>query len=304
MRKKIVITGATGLIGKNIASKLIALGNKVIILTRLASKAKRTIPGAADYVIWNNNNIDNLKSSLDGADGIIHLAGENVMAKRWDEKHKKNIYNSRINTTQNLVDIIKQLNHKPEAFICASAIGFYGSNNLQVDEYSPQGDDFLANVVGDWEKESRKVEEAGVRNVNIRTGIVLDKNEGALAKMLLPFKLFIGGPLGSGKQWFPWIHIDDITELFLFALNNKDVSGVINGVSPQSITMNEFATKLGKVLNRPSIFRVPEFVLRIALGEGASSIITGTNVIPKRTIDYGFKYMFDDINNALNNLLH
>ncbi len=302
MRKKIVITGATGLLGKKITSKLINRGDEVIVLTRSINKAQEIISGAAKFIEWNIN-FDELKESTEDLYGFIHLAGENVMARRWNEEHKRNIYSSRISTTKNLVDLINKLNKKPEVFVSASAIGYYGTNNNDVNEYSAPGNDFLSIVVRDWEFESKKVEHDGIRNVNIRTGIVLDIKEGALAKMLLPYKLFIGGPLGSGNQWFPWIHIDDIVELFLFTLDNKNIAGPINGTSPGIVTMNEFAKTLGKVLGRPYLFRVPEFILKIVLGEGASSIINGAKVIPKKTLESGYKFRFDNLENALTDLL-
>lgn len=303
MGNKIVITGATGLIGRKIANKLIARGDEVVVLTRSLLNAKKKIPGANKYILWNNYNINELKEELEASYAIIHLAGENVMAKRWTEAHKKNIYESRITTTKNLVNIIEQLNNKPNVFVCASAVGYYGNSVLPVDEYSDKGNDFLANVVSDWENESQKVKLLGIRNVNIRTGIVLDKYDGALAKMLLPYKFFVGGSIGSGKQWFPWIHIDDATEIFLFALDNKNVEGILNAVAPESINMNRFSKALGKVLRRPSFFKVPELALKVVLGEGASSVLGGANVISKRTLDYGYKFKFDNIKKSLIDLL-
>lgn len=302
MRKRIVITGATGLVGKQIALKLINRGDEVVIFTRSVDKAKEIISGATDYINWNNNK-EEILQSLEGSNGIIHLAGENVMSRRWSEEHKRNIYSSRISTTKDLVDTIKKLNNKPEVFVCASAIGYYGINNNEVDEYSKHGNDFLSNVVKDWEFESKRVEEIDIRNVNIRTGIVLDNSAGALAKMLIPFNLFIGGSLGSGNQWFPWIHIEDIAEIFIWALDNTKIEGAYNGVSPGIVTMNEFTKTLGSVMKRPSLFRVPEFVLKIVLGEGASSIINGAKVLPIRTLESGYKFRFDNLENALIDLL-
>lgn len=300
--KKIILTGATGLIGKKIADKLIQRGDNVTILTRSVENAMRLIPNAADYVKWDYNK-DNWHMKLERIDAVIHLAGENVMAKRWNKKHKENILKSRIETTRALVNAIINAENKPKIFISASAVGFYGNSEQPVTENSLPGKDFLSNVVNAWEDESKKVDEYKVRRSNIRTGIVLDENEGALAQMITPFKYFLGGPLGTGKQWFPWIHIEDVVGIFLYALDNDNVEGIINAVSPNPLRMNEFCKSLGKVLNRPSLFRVPEFALRIIFGEAADVLLTGANVIPERTLELGYKYEFEKVEDALKNLL-
>jgi uncharacterized protein (TIGR01777 family) len=302
MMKKVVLTGATGLIGKNIAGKLIQRGDEVTIFTRSVNKAKHIIPNAAEYIVWNLEQED-WQAKLEGKDAVIHLAGESVMAKRWSEEHKKNIYNSRIDSTRILVKTIENTIDKPKVFISASAIGYYGNSEEPVTEESNPGKDFLADVVRDWEKETEEVIRLGIRRVNIRTGIVLDKYEGALARMITPYKFFIGGPLGSGKQWFPWIHIDDVAGIFLFVLDNKDVHGVLNAVSPNPLRMNEFCKTLGAVMHRPSLFKTPAFVLKIIFGEGAEVLLSGAQVIPERTMGVGYKFRFDNIENALKNLL-
>ncbi|MHB8906436.1 MAG: TIGR01777 family oxidoreductase, partial [Melioribacteraceae bacterium] len=270
--------------------------------TRSVDKAKLVIPNAVEYVAWNYEQ-DDWKKKLDGKDAVIHLAGENVMAKRWNVEHKKNIYNSRVATTRSLVRAIENVKDKPNVLISASAVGYYGNSEEPVTEESKHGKDFLANVVRDWEKETEEISRHGVRRVNIRTGIVLDKHEGALARMITPYKFFIGGPLGFGKQWFPWIHIDDVAGIFLFALDNKDVHGILNAVSPNPLRMNEFCKTLGAVMHRPSLFNVPAFVLKIIFGEGAEVLLSGANVIPERTIEYGYKFNFVDAEKALKNLL-
>ena len=315
MKKRIIITGATGLIGKKIASDLIKRGDEVIIFTRSPEKAKRIIPGAHDYVKWlsgQENGSGNVQGEiasngtllLEGADAVIHLAGENVMSHRWNEKHKKKVFESRINSTAALVDVIGKTKTSPAVFVCASAIGFYGTNaEGSVDESAHQGNDFLAYVTAEWEKESRKAEQFGVRCVNIRTGIVLDKNEGALAKMLTPFKLFLGGPIGSGKQWFPWIHVNDIAGIFIYALDNNNVTGAVNAVSPGVVTMKEFSSTLGKLLRRPSAFNVPVFALKLLYGEGAETITGGVKVIPKNILNAGYNFEFTEVNSALTEIL-
>ncbi|MCX6169835.1 MAG: TIGR01777 family oxidoreductase [Ignavibacteriales bacterium] len=300
--KKVLLTGATGLIGKSIAAKLIQRGDEVTIFTRSVNKAKTIIPIAAEYVAWNLER-DDWQVKLEGKDAVIHLAGESVMAKRWNNEHKKNIYNSRIDSTRILIEAIGKTVDKPKVFISASAIGYYGNSDEPVTEKSNPGKDFLANVVRDWEKETEEVERLRVRKVNIRIGIVLDKHEGALARMITPYKFFIGGPLGSGRQWFPWIHINDVAGIFLFALDNENVRGVLNAVSPNPLRMNEFCKTLGGVMHRPSLFKVPAFVLKIIFGEAAEVLLGGAKVIPKRTIELGYIFNFVKAEDALKNLL-
>ncbi|MHB8931347.1 MAG: TIGR01777 family oxidoreductase [Melioribacteraceae bacterium] len=300
--KKVILTGATGLIGKNIADKLIQRGDEVTIFTRSVDKAKLVIPNAVEYVAWNYEQ-DDWKKKLDGKDAVIHLAGENVMAKRWNVEHKKNIYNSRVATTRSLVRAIENVKDKPNVLISASAVGYYGNSEEPVTEESKHGKDFLANVVRDWEKETEEISRHGVRRVNIRTGIVLDKHEGALARMITPYKFFIGGPLGSGRQWFPWIHLEDVAGIFLFALDNENVHGALNAVSPNPLRMNEFCNTLGAAMHRPSLFKVPAFVLKIIFGEVAEVLLSGAKVIPERTMGEGYKFRFENIENALKNLL-
>ena len=301
--KKIVLTGATGLIGKKIADLLIRRGDEVTIFTRSIDKAKKIIPGAADYVEWNPKS-DNWHSALEGKYAVVHLAGENVMAKRWDEQHKKNIFDSRVDTTRALVKAIQNTSNKLKVFISASAVGYYGNSEEPVTEKSNAGNDFLAGVVNVWEEETKKVDLLKVRRINIRIGIVLDKNEGALARMITPFKYLIGGPLGSGKQWFPWIHIDDVIGIFLYAIDNENVFGILNAVSPNPVRMSEFCKTLGSVMHRPSLFKVPAFVLKIIFGEAADVLLTGARVIPERTMKLGYKFIFEKREDALMNLLN
>jgi hypothetical protein len=301
--KNIIIAGATGLIGREIACLLINRGDKVTIFSRSVQKAKDVIPNAEDYIEWNPGLTEWYKH-LEGKDAVINLSGENLMAKRWDEKHKKNILSSRINTTAAFVNAFETVVNKPKVYLSASAIGYYGYTKNTVTENSPSGKDFLAGVVQAWEKESEKIEKLNVRRVNIRIGIVLDKNEGALSKMILPFKLFIGGPLGSGNQWFPWIHISDVAGIFLFAMDNENVKGAINCCAPDLVTMKQFCKSLGMILNRPSIFRIPEFVLRIALGESSDVIVNTSGALSLKITEAGYKFKFEKAEDALRSILN
>lgn len=301
--KRIIITGATGLIGSSIAAKLINRGDEVIVFSRSPERAKTEIPSACDYVKWDYDIKGTWENSVKEADAVIHLAGENVMGGRWTEKQKEKIMNSRKLGTKNLVDVICNNDTKCKAFICASAIGYYNNDiNIEVDETSPAGNSFLSKVVSEWESEAAKVEGCEKRWASIRIGIVLSEKGGALAKMITPFKFFIGGPLGSGNQWMPWIHIDDLANLFIYSLDNE-VNGVINGVAPNPVTMNYFVKTIGQVLKRPSFFKVPEFILSFILGEAASVVTKGSKVLPKKTMEMGFNYKYEDVKKALRTIL-
>ena len=301
--KKIIITGATGFIGKRIAEELISRGDEVTIFTRSVKNAKQKISNAYDYVEWNPE-LNNWYKKLEDKDAVVHLAGENVMAKRWNAEHKRNILSSRVDGTRSLVSAIGQLKDKPKAFISASAIGFYGNSESPVNEDSEPGRDFLAEVVNAWESEAGKVELYRVRRVSIRTGIVLDTNEGALVPMINQFRFFAGGPIGSGEQWFPWIHIDDVVKIFLFAIDNQKVSGALNASSPNPLRMKEFCKTLGRVMHRPSLFKVPAFIIKIIFGEAADVLLNGAQVIPEKTIKAGYNFRFETAEEALKNLLH
>jgi len=303
MSKKIVITGASGLIGTNLTKVLISRGDKVYVFTRNTDKAKNIIHGAAEYIKWDYSKPDEWTEHLNGKDAVIHLAGANISGKRWSTNYKEMILRSRELSTRNLANAISLLNEKPNAFICASGVNYYGdSGDKSLTEKEEAGNDFLANVCKIWESEAKKVEKAGVRRISVRTGVVLTPEEGALKKMLIAFKLFIGGPLGSGTQWFPWVHLDDIVNIYTYLLDNNNLSGAFNASSPNPVTMNEFAKTLGKILKRPSFFKVPKFALKLAAGEVADIITASLKVIPERLMDYGYKFKFLNLKDALDDL--
>jgi hypothetical protein len=303
MRRKIAITGATGLIGRELCRKLHEEGDEVTVFTRGIKKGKELFPYLTDFVEWDYNKPELWKNELNGKDTVVHLAGANIFGERWTNSYKRTIMDSRKSATKILVDSIGELKNKPKTFISSSAVGYYGDKgNDIITEESPSGTDFLSMVCRSWEFEAKQVEKFGVRRVSIRTGIVLSSKEGALKKMLLPFRLFAGGSIGKGDQWFPWIHIEDIINVYLFVLNNE-ISGVLNGTSPNPVTMREFAKTLGKVLHRPSFFTVPEFVLKLAVGEGAQSILSSLRVIPQKLIKNSFKFKYDHLEPALTSLL-
>lgn len=304
MSKRIVITGATGLIGKKLVKVLLTRGDKVIVFSRNKDKAKSIIPGAEDYIEWDYNKPEQWQANLENIDAVIHLAGINLFSKRWDDDFKNAVLESRKVSTKNLAEAINKCNKKPKVFISASGIGYYGDcGDHLLREESPAGNDFLADVCKIWENEARKVEKSGVRSVQIRTGLVLSTEDGALKQMLPPFKFFIGGPLGNGKQWTSWLHIDDIVGIYMHALDNNKLSQAVNAASPNPVRMKEFANILGNVLHRPSLFPVPKFLLKIVVGEAAEVVVASQKVSVEKLLNSGFKFKFENLNLALTDLL-
>ena len=302
--KRIIITGATGLIGRKLSQKLFEAGHQIIVFSRNASAAKNILKQDFVYIDWDYRKNDKWIESISSTDAIVHLAGINLFSKRWNKTFKEEILASRKETTKALVDAVKLSQAKPEVFVSASGVGYYGNcGDKLLDENSPAGNDFLAEVCKVWEAEAAEVEQCGVRRVSVRTGIVLSKEDGALKRMLLPFKLFVGGHLGNGKQWFPWIHIDDIVGIYFHTIENQNLSGAVNAASSNICTMKEFAKTLGKVLHRPSLFPVPEFALKIAIGEAGEVVLMSQRVDVKKILASGYKFQFENLEEALRNLL-
>lgn len=304
MNKKITITGATGLIGRQLSSTLVNRGHEVTIFSRNVESAKKNLGSQFNFVKWDYQKPEEWQDSLKEQDALIHLAGTNLFGKRWTDRYKKEILESRYISTKNLVTAFGNTENKIKVFISSSAVGYYGSRGSEfLTEESKLGDDFLAHVCDIWEKEAAKASELGIRTAILRQGIVICGDGGALMKFLTPFNFLLGGPLGSGKQYFPWIHLDDLVSIYLFILDKNNISGAVNSVSTQNVRMKEFAETLGKVLKRPSIIKVPEFVLRILVGEAASSILSSQRVIPQKLLDYNFKFKFENLEDALRDLL-
>ncbi len=305
--KIVAINGATGLIGRHLTLKLINKGFRVIVLTRNTENAKKIFNEYQNinYLSFSGEKLlDELVSGINGSYGIINLAGASIGDKRWTESYKKLLYDSRINSTELLVESMSVMKAKPSVFINASASGYYGLEmNGESDEYSAPGNDFLSRLVADWESTALKAEKLNIRTSVIRTGIVLSEKGGALERMLTPFKFFAGGPLGNGRQWMPWIHIDDLTELFSYIIENDKMSGAYNGIAPEPITNKQLAKAIGKILGRPSIFPAPAFILKLLVGEFAKYLLEGRKIIPKRTLESGFKFKYTDIETALENVL-
>jgi uncharacterized protein (TIGR01777 family) len=241
-------------------------------------------------------------------DGVVHLAGENIFARRWNSEFKELLHSSRVQSTRNIVQAIarqpRTANGQPKVLVNASAIGYYGPHgDEELDEASASGDDFLARLCVDWEKEACAVETSGVRVAMVRVGVVLDREGGALAKMLTPFKLGMGGPVGSGKHWMSWVHYADLMGILLLALDHSAASGPLNGTAPQPATSREFAKGLGRALHRPAFMPTPAFGLRIMLGEVSQLLTTGQRVLPKRALQLGYSFRFPNLDAALADLL-
>jgi uncharacterized protein (TIGR01777 family) len=298
---KLIISGATGFIGSVLIERLRKQSHSLVMLSRRPRRQHSTTN--AQWLTWENQSHGEWEQAIDGADGIINLAGEPIAAKRWTEDRKERLRSSRIDTTQALVNAIAKSKVKPKFMIGASAVGYYGPRGDEtLTEASSPGNDFLARLCVEWEGEARKVEEHGVRVGLLRTGIVLGKGKGALAKMVPPFKMFFGGRLGSGKQWMPWVHIDDEVSLIQFLIDNDKARGAFNATAPNPVTMSDFAKCLGRVLNRPAWAPVPASVLSLLLGEMAEMLLTGQRALPAAAEKSGFKFKYRNVDDALASL--
>ena len=301
---KIVVAGGTGFIGVALVKKLIAANHQVIILTRDPVACKAFSTGAVATEQWDGRTAGDWSKHLEGAHAVINLAGEIIAGKRWTVKQKDLIMRSRVDATHALVSAIANAKQRPQILVSASAVGYYGHvESGDVVESSPHGDDFLSQVCQRWEAEAKIAEKHGVRVVMVRFGVVLEKDGGALKKILLPFDLFAGGPLGSGNQWFPWIHRDDVVGIILFALAKHALSGAVNAAAPEPATMRQFCKTLGEVMHRPSWAPVPAFVLRMALGEMSDMVLTGQRVIPEKLNRAGYEFHQPSLRPALVALL-
>ncbi|WP_088242880.1 TIGR01777 family oxidoreductase [Calothrix rhizosoleniae] len=305
---KIAITGATGFIGSSLVARLQKSGHQVMILTRNTSYARKIFPSQAfpniEIVNYTPTILGSWQNAISGCDSVVNLAGESIAEGRWTEEKKQKILQSRQLTTQNLVTAIANAEQKPSVLVNASAIGYYGtSETATFTENSPSGNDFLAEVCQAWEAAAQKVSDAGVRLVILRLGVVLAADGGALAKMITPFKMFAGGPIGSGNQWFSWIHRDDVVKLIIQAVTDSSMSGVYNATAPNPVRMNELSQTMGTVMNRPSWLPVPSFAIEALLGDGAIVVLEGQQVVPKRTLTTGFKYQYPNLQGALTEIL-
>jgi uncharacterized protein len=301
---RIVLTGGSGIIGKLLTQMLTAEGHKIILFTRSPDDTRNILPGAEEYVKWSSDDESGFEESMEGADAVIHLAGTSIFGSLWSEDYREKILTSRENGTRNLVNAVKRLKVKPKTFISASAIGIYGfSDEETFTERSEPGEGFLAEVSKRWESETREAAGEGIREVRVRVGVVLDKNEGALSAILTPFKYFMGGTIGEGNQWVSWIHNLDAARVFVYALNNVEINGAVNAVAPNPVRMKEFASILGDIMKRPSLLTFPKLPLETALEEASVPVTEGIKVYPGVLMSNGFEFEFTDLRSALENIL-
>ena len=299
MTKRIVVTGGTGFVGRKLVEKLVARGDEVVVLARRANDPR--VPAGARCEAWTPDAIGPWASHVDGARAVVHLAGEPVMGSRWTDEQKRRIRDSRVLSTRAIVDAIAKASSRPEALVCASAIGLYGPRPPEetLDESSSRGEGFLADVVEAWEEEAVRAESFGARVVRLRIGIVLGDTGGALAQMTLPFRFFVGGPVGSGEQIVSWIHLDDVVGLLLLAIDDPAAKGAVNATAPSPVSMRELARAIGRALHRPSFLPVPSLAVRVALGEAAEAVLTGQRVLPRAAERLGYRFRFTSIDDAV-----
>lgn len=303
---RVFVTGGSGLVGSRLKTRLLERGDEVVILTR----RPEAIPAQAGVtaVAGDPTQPGPWMSAIHSCDAVVNLVGEGIFNKRWNAAFKEALVKSRVDSTRNVVQAMKaspkRADGTPKVLVSASAIGIYGPHDDEkLTESSPAGDDFLAKLCVDWEKAAIDAESAGVRVVILRVGVVLDAAGGALAKMLPPFKMFVGGPVGSGKQYMSWIHHEDLVGQIVFALDHSEFTGPMNGAAPNPVTNAEFSKALGKVLGRPSFLPTPAIALRVAMGEVANVVTKGQRVLPARSIEAGYSFRFAEIEPALRDVL-
>jgi uncharacterized protein len=293
---KILVTGATGFVGKTLLPLLVEKGHEIIVLTRDINSAQVRLPVVCKIIEWNPGKA--LTHIEDDIDIVINLCGENVASGRWTSKRKQAIYNSRIITTRNLIDYFRKNTHPIKAWISASAVGIY-ENPIVSDESAPSGKGFLAEICKDWEEETFKTKDLNIRTVVFRIGIVLGFDGGAMEKMLPVFKLGLGGNISSGNQWMSWIHVRDLAGLIVDAIDNPSYEGPINAVSPNPVTNREFTSTLAGILKRPAFFPVPGWVLKLLLGEMPQLLINSQKVSSDLPKKWGYKFIYPKLKNAL-----
>jgi uncharacterized protein len=298
---RVFITGGTGLVGSRLIRRLRQRGDEVVLLSRKPSTGPAD-PGVL-RVVGDPVTQGPWMDAVADCDAVVNLAGENLFAKRWNAEFKQSLVKSRVDSTRHVVEALKRSPRPNRVLVSASAIGIYGPHeDDELTEISRSGADFLARLCVDWERAAREAE-AVARLVLLRIGVVLDTKGGALGQMLTPFKMGVGGPVGSGKQYMSWIHHDDLLGLFLHALDQAAVAGPMNGTAPMPVTNRAFSTALGKALGRPSFLPTPAFALKLMLGEVADVVTSGARVLPQKALDTGYRFRFADIDSALKDLL-
>lgn len=300
----VVVAGGTGFIGRAVCRELLRAGHEVTVLTRDASRASGRVPQGVKVAQWSPEQSEELREVLSAKDAVINLSGESVAAQRWTPEFKQKLVDSRVNSTRALVQGIRSAEPRPKVLVNAGAVGIYGNRGEEeLTESSPPGTGFLAELAIRWEQSADEARELGVRVVKLRIGIVLGEGGGALEKMLLPFRLFVGGPFGSGQQWFPWIHLDDVSGITLHALAHDTVDGAVNTVAPGIVRLGEFCKALGRVMGRPSWLPVPGFALRLVVGELGESMLWSQRVVPQAALQTGYAFRYPQVEQALRQVL-
>lgn len=293
---KIVLAGATGFLGRPLTEALAADGHELVGLTR------KPRGGGFREVAWQpDGTAGPWATEIDGADVVVNLAGESIASGRWTSARKQALRDSRLRSTGSLVAAIDRAARRPALLLSSSAVGYYGPRGDEVvDETTSPGDDFLSQLSVEWEQAAQAASGRGTRVVRLRTGLVLEKDGGALAAMLTPFKLGVGGPLGTGRQYWPWIHRDDWIALVRFLIARPDAEGPVNATAPEPVTNEAFSKTLARILRRPSLFKAPAFALRLAMGEMADALLlTGQRVVPKRALELGYRFQYTQLEPAL-----
>ena len=297
---RIVVAGGTGFLGRRLVGRLAADGHDVTVLTRSSRSAVQLLPHDVHTASWDGRSVGGWSQAVDGADAVVNLAGESIAGRRWSPEVKSRLLLSRLEATAALVRAIAGSSRRPYALVNASAVGFYGHvPDGDVTESRSAGTDFLADLCRRWEAEARKSQEQGTRVVILRIGIVLAADGGALQRMVLPFRFFVGGPLGSGRQWVPWVHVEDVISAVRFALLTPSLAGPYNVAAPEPVTMSDFCRAIAAAMRRPSWLRVPEFALRLTLGEMSVVVLGGQRAVPARLTEAGFQFAHARLDDAL-----
>lgn len=300
---RVVIAGGSGLIGRGLTEELSTAGHSVEISSR-HPEAVEGLPQGVGAQAWDGRTPKTLSRIVAGADAVVNLIGENIGASRWTDERKRALRESRIASTRAVVEAFEMAGDaRPAVLLQASAVGYYGARaSGRVTEDAAAGNDFLGSLCAEWESESAAVEGLGVRRLLLRTGIVLDREEGALPRMALPFKMLVGGPIGSGKQCVPWIHLRDEVGAIRFLLENESLAGAFNLTGPQVVTNREFSRALARALGRPSLLPAPAFAIKLALGEMSSLALDGQCAVPSRLLESGYTFRFEELDRALDEI--
>lgn len=297
---KVLVTGATGFIGKVLVKKLLEGGDEVIVLTRNISRAAMVLGSSCQYFKWSGRDELPPSEAFAGVEAVINLVGENISARRWTAEQKEILSSSRIEATQKLVEVISGLKTRPKIFVSASAVGIYGNRESEeITEASALGNDFLAQLCIEWEAAANKARDLGCRVAILRTGIVIGRSGGAIAKMLPVFKLGLGGPIGNGKQFMSWIHVDDLVKLYIQCLKHSSMEGVYNGTAPYPATNTDFTKSLSRAVRRPAKFNMPHFMLKFLFGEMSEMLLGGQKILPMRVKELQFRYHHATLDRAM-----